>query len=115
MGLDILETADVIEILENYIEEKRPPIELRKQVDLSYKIENQSIIIFEIRSLWNNPKKSIESPIAKTTFVKSKTHWKIFWMRADLKWHNYKPKPFVRTLNKFIELVEQDEYGCFWG
>ncbi len=32
---------------------KRPPEEIRNQVDLSYHIEEQSVYIFEIRPEWN--------------------------------------------------------------
>ena len=49
MTLDIFKTVDIIEIMENFTEERRPPTEIRDELDLSYKIENQSIIIFEIR------------------------------------------------------------------
>jgi hypothetical protein len=115
MTLDILKMADAINILENYIDKKRPPLEMRNKLDLSYKIEGQSIVIFEIRPMWNNPEKTIESPIAKTTFIKSKNYWKLFWLRADLKWHSYQPTPIVKTLPKILEIVEEDKFGCFWG
>ena len=115
MPLYILTTADNIEVLENFVEEHRPPPHLRKTVDLCYKIENQSIIIYELRHHFDDPEKYIESPIAKTTFVKAKDQWKVFWMRADLKWHSYKPKPVLKTLRQFTAVVDADEYGCFWG
>jgi hypothetical protein len=115
MAFNILETAAIIETLENFIERRRPPVELRNKVDLSYKIENQSIIIFEKRAIWNNPEKYIESPVAKTTFIREKGHWKIFWIRANLKWYRYDPKSTVKKLEQFITTVDQDECGCFWG
>lgn len=115
MGFNILETAAIIELLENFIGRRRPPVELRTKLDLNYKIDNQSIIIFEKRVVWNNPEKYIESPIAKTTFIRNKGHWKIFWLRANLKWYIYEPMPTVKKLEKFIETVDQDKCGCFWG
>jgi hypothetical protein len=115
MALDVMKTAEIIETLENFIEKKRPPVEIRPKLDISYKIENQSVIIFEIRPRWNNPAEYHESAIAKTTFIHTKQYWKIFWMRADLKWHNYKPKPTVKYIQQFLDLVEEDKYGCFWG
>lgn len=115
MALDILITLDSIEVLENYIDKIRPKAELRDMVDLTYTIENQSIIIYEIRPHFSLPEQKFESHIAKTTFIKAKNHWKVYWMRADLKWHAYTPHPIVNTLKEFVALVEQDEYGCFWG
>jgi hypothetical protein len=35
--------------------------------------------------------------------------------RQDLKWHGYKPTPAVGTLEKFLEVIDKDKYGCFWG
>ncbi|HRH66950.1 MAG TPA: DUF3024 domain-containing protein [Bacteroidia bacterium] len=115
MVIDTLKTLEVIEAMENFISRKRPLEEIRNKVDLSYRIENQSIIIFEIRPAYNNPDKKLELDVAKTTFVKAKNHWKIFWMRADLKWHPYSPNEIVKSVNEFCELVEKDEHGCFWG
>ncbi len=90
-------------------------VKIRDQLDISYKIDGQSIIIYEIRPHWEDPNKKIESHIAKTTYIKSKNHWKIFWLRADLKWHSYRPQAIVKTLKEFNEIVEEDSYGCFWG
>jgi hypothetical protein len=32
-----------------------------------------------------------------------------------MKWHGYEPVPQVDTLQEFLELVEEDEFACFWG
>lgn len=115
MAIDIMQTLDVIEALENFLYKRRPPEELQNQVDIAYKIENQSVIIYEIRPLWNSPEEHIESAIAKTTYVKTKLHWNVFWMRSDMKWHTYQPKPFVKTIKEFTDLVDEDKHFCFWG
>jgi hypothetical protein len=36
--------------------EKRSPAHIRDQLRVDYKIQNQDIIIFEIRPQWNDPK-----------------------------------------------------------
>ena len=115
MKIDVIQAIDIIEVMENYLERIRPPENLRVQLDFMYRIEGQSIIIFEIRPDWQNATVSIECPVAKTTFVKSKNHWKIFWMRADSKWHNYKPNPIVKEIKDFVRIVEEDKYNCFWS
>ena len=112
---DILQTAEVIEACENLLQKRRPPEEMPHKVDLAYRIDKQSVLIFEIRSRWDKPKEFFESPVAKTTWGSSKNHWRIFWMRSDLKWHEYKPVPTVKTIYDFIELVDQDSLCCFWG
>ncbi len=115
MALDVIQAADTINALENFLEKRRPPEHIRSQVDLNYKIENQSVIIFEVRPHWQNRDKNIERPVAKTTWVNIQKVWKVYWMRSDLKWHSYDPKPIVKNIEGFLDAVDQDAHGCFWG
>ena len=69
----------------------------------------------EIRPVWNNHQEILRSPYAKATFVQSKSVWKIYWMRGNLKWVPYDPRPEVKTLKAFLKIVEEDAYGCFKG
>lgn len=103
------------QVVSAFIEKRRPPPHLRHQVDLSFRIENQSIELFEIRPRFNDPQQIIEIPIAKATWVKSRKVWRIFWQRSDLKWHSYQPLPEVTSLQEFVDAVDVDENACFWG
>jgi hypothetical protein len=115
MPITNLQTLEVIEVMENFISRNRPKEDIRHKVDLAYRIEDQSIIIYEIRPEWNKSEGIQHIDIAKTTFVKVRGEWKVYWLRADLKWHSYDPKPYVKSLKAFIKLVEDDAYSCFWG
>ncbi len=101
--------------LSEFIARRRPPEHLRAQVDLSFRIEDQSIVIFEIRPVFRRPAEKIECMVAKATYVKKTGEWKVYWQRADQKWHRYEPAPSVKTLEEFISLVDDDEWACFWG
>ena len=48
------------------------------------------------------------------TYGKTQQCWKVFWKRADLKWHGYEPAT-VATIDDFLTVVDQDTYCCFWG
>lgn len=115
MALDVLQAAETIEALENFLNRRRPPEEIRNELDLAYKIEDQSVIIHSIRPHWQNKSETTEEMVAKTTWVHTQKAWKVFWMRADLKWHGYEPKPVVKDIDEFLKLVDEDQYGCFWG
>ncbi len=115
MAIDVLKSLEMIETLENYIERVRPPLEIRKKLDIGYRIEGQSVFIVEIRPRWDKPDEYMELSVAKTTFVHKKNYWKIFWLRGNLKWYLYDPHPHVKTLREFLDIVEEDELGCFWG
>jgi len=115
MTLDITKSVDIIETMENHIAKIRPRPEIRHQLDIGYEIKDQSVFLHEIRPKWDNPKIIQTHDYAKATFVKDKNIWKVFWLRADLKWHSYKPKPTVNKLADFLKLVDEDEYCCFKG
>lgn len=102
-------------LIKQFISEQRPPEDIRDQVDLDYGIENQSIIIFEIRPRPDVTEEKMKLNVAKTTWVRRQQIWKLYWQRASLKWHKYEPLPRVDTLEKFIEEVDEDPYSCFWG
>lgn len=61
------------------------------------------------------PEEKMESPIAKATHTKNQGIWKIYWQRADLKWHRYDLNPEVETPEEFLDIVDKDECACFWG
>ena len=115
MALDLMKEVEIIEVMENYLINSRPPEELREEIDINYRVEDQSIIVFEIRPVWNNPSKKMESNAAKATFVKKENKWKIYWFMSDMKWHSYTPKPKVNKLKDFIKEIVEDKHGCFWG
>src|SRR5688572_14812191 len=102
MAIDNLQVLDIIEEMEGFLERKRPPENMRHQVDLGYKIEDQSIIVHEIRPLWEDSAKIIYPELAKATFVKTEDHWRIFWMREKKEWAPYDPLPIVKTVWEFV-------------
>lgn len=116
MAIDIFKTLEIIEVVENYVERIRPKEEhIRKELDISYRIEDQSVIIFEIRPKWNDATEILNIDVAKTTYVKSANNWKIFWKRASGLWESYKPNATVKTIAEFVQIVEEDKHSCFWG
>ena len=98
-----------------FIRKRRPPPHLRDEVDLAFRIVNQSVEIHEIRAHWEDASRKVESPIAKATYNKRRRNWKVFWRRADLKWHGYTPRLVVPSIEDFLDVVDKDEYGCFFG
>jgi len=54
-------------------------------------------------------------PFAKATCVKAQDCWKIFWMRASLKWQGYEPTPAVSSIDEILDVVDRDQYVCLWG
>lgn len=115
MALTAKETSDIEAAMADFMEKRRPPVEIRDRLDLAYRIEGQSVIIYDIRPCWRDPSNKIEGPVAKATFARKSNRWKIYWQRADLKWHGYPPHREALFFEEFLAVVDEDENGCFWG
>lgn len=115
MALNDLEHTRIEKTVAAFIEKRRPPPSVRPELDLGFRISGQSIELFEIRPQWDDPSQRMERPVAKATFVRTQRLWKIFWMRADLKWHGYQPHLYAQGIEEFLAVVARDEYARFWG
>lgn len=115
MAISEFEIKRIEKLVGQFVELRRPEPHIRNKLDIAFRIIDQSFVIYEIRPQWDNPEKIMEGPIAKVTYIKSKKVWKLFWMRADLKWHSYKPFPSSRHLEDILEVIGKDQHGCFWG
>ena len=101
--------------LEKFLEKHRPPTHIRLRIDIGYRINNQSVEIFEVRPYRKNPEETTETPVAKATYAKKHNHWVVYWRRADMKWHSYEPEPTVKRLEDFLDLISEDKHRCFFG
>ena len=116
MALSELETRRIAKTVEAFIEQRRPAPHIRPRLDLCFRIVGQSVEIFEVRPRrTDGPGEWIENNVAKATFIRSKNIWKVYWQRADLKWHRYPEAPEVGSINQFLALVAEDKYACFFG
>jgi hypothetical protein len=115
MALSIIEQSEVFLAGEAFLAQHRPPEAMREKLDLGYRIDGQSVFVFEIRPDWRNPKIIRHFNVAKATFVHNSQIWKVYWKRSDLKWHAYPPKPAVKTISVFFSEVSLDPAHCFFG
>ncbi len=115
MALSEFEIKKCEKSVGEFMKKRRPPAHVRNELDLGFRIQGQSVEIFEIRPMWRDPEKKIEEAVAKATYVRTQKVWKVYWQRADLKWHSYDPAPEVKSLEEFLDIVDRDEYACFFG
>lgn len=115
MAISEFEIKRIEKYVGEFIEKERPSPEIRNQLDLGFCITDQSFEIFEIRPRFDDPKVKIQTPVAKATYIKTKNIWKLYWKRADMKWHSYKPFPESKSIEKILETIKEDAHCCFWG
>lgn len=64
MAFNDIEIANIKRCMEFFMEKRRPAEHLRDELDLSYSIEDDSVVIFEVRRLtWSDGQ--AQEPIAK--------------------------------------------------
>lgn len=114
-GLPVSVLSDSEKQLKDFVESRRPEEHIRSELDIGYRITGKSFEIFEIRPRWKQPDITQEISVAKATYVKSRKIWKLYWMRADLKWHRYDPLPDTKSLQDVLNEIGEDPYCCFWG
>ena len=116
MAFSELERARIRKPLTEWLERRRPPPHIRPELDLAYRVSGQSIELFEVRPAWRGkPGEKAEHAVAKATYVKSQELWRIYWQRADLKWHRYEPFLSANSVEQFLSVVDADECACFFG
>lgn len=116
MTLSDFESKRLHKLVGAFVEARRPPPAMRSQIDLSFRITGQSVEIVEVRPAWQgHPGETTEQPVAKATYVKTQAMWRVYWQRADLKWHAYQPEPQVDNIERFLTLVAEDRHACFFG
>jgi hypothetical protein len=115
MSFSAQQTTDIEAAMSDFLARRRPPEEIRDRLDLGWRIEGQSVVIFSIRPSWRDESQKIEEPIAKATYVQSTNRWKIYCQRADTKWHSYPPHREAVFFEEFLTVVDEDKHGCYWG
>ena len=73
--------------------------------------EKQSYIVGHKRKRYFDESEYLDKT-CKITYVKKSDLWKLYWMRADLKWHLYEE---YKSFDDSLEEVKKDPNGCFWG
>lgn len=98
-----------------FLERRRPPPEIRGELDFRANISGAEVQIATVRPSYQDKSQKAEHPFARAKWVAKNKHWRLYWMRADLKWHSYKPMPEARTMAEILAEVDRDPFGCFFG
>lgn len=110
------EIADYTQILEKHFwSKRRPPLELRDKIREGQRFTDQTIDLFFVRPHWRRPEETVDSPIARIRYVRSRKMWQLYWIRGDGKWHRYVPYPDAITLEEALRVIEEDALCCFFG
>ncbi|KZM40809.1 hypothetical protein OA92_02200 [Marinomonas sp. SBI22] len=115
MALSKFEIKQCEQLINRFLEENRPSAHIKNEVDISCKLNNQTVEVLELRPHFKDKDIIIEQPIAKATYIKSKKIWHIYWQGSNLTWRRYEPCPKVSLLEDFFTLIKEDKHACFFG
>lgn len=115
MAFSEFEQFRIEKAIDAFMKQRRPRPDIREKLDLSARIERQSLVLYEVRPDWQDKTVIREHPFAKLTYVRTRNSWNIFWMRANLKWYGYEPEPSVRSIEEALQIVAEDKFACFFG
>ena len=101
--------------LRSFLDRCRPPAHIRSKLDIGYSVDGQVVEVFEIRPDWKDEKIIRNHAFARLRFFKSRGLWRLYWLRANLKWDIYEPHADHKHLERALAVIEADEYGCFFG
>ena len=84
-------------------------------MSLEYRVNRHNVELFERRSRWDGKPGFTETPVAKFAFVRTSGKWRLFWMRANLKWMAYESESTNGDIAELASEVDADSWGCFFG
>ena len=116
MAFTEIEITGHMKVLEDsFWSRRRPPLHLRDKVREGQRFTDQAIELFIVRPAFNRPGEHTEEFIAKVLYDRSQAVWRIFWKRADGKWHGYQPCPKAKSLADALHVIDEDVHHCFFG
>lgn len=113
MALSELDQRRIEKQVGEFVDARRPPPDIRPQIDIGYRLDNQAVELFERRRSMRGHR--IEEEFARLVYVKSRDVWKLYWKRADLRWHRYTPFPESTRLDVLLQEIDEDPNACFFG
>lgn len=111
MAFNDIELAQINQCMDFFMEKRRPPVFVRDEVDLQYRIQGLNVIIYQVRYV---DFRAFESPIAKIMLNRAECCWEVFWMSPSNEWITDIKEP-IQSFSDAIKVVEDDVRGCFFG
>ena len=93
-----------------FLSKRRPPPEVRDKLDYRADINGQEVHIISVRPAYGDPARKSELPIARVRWFGTQKVWRLYWMRADMKWHSYEPLPESSSIATLLEEVDRDPH-----
>jgi hypothetical protein len=115
MALSVTQVQECLRATGAFIAKRRPAPHIREKLDYRAEIDGSTVTVISVRPRFDNPSQKMDRPIARIRWIGTQKKWQMYWMRADLKWHTYKPATAIKSIGDALEEVHRDPYCCFFG
>ncbi|OBU07098.1 DUF3024 domain-containing protein [Morganella psychrotolerans] len=113
MAFNDIEVAQIKQCMNYFMEKYRPPKHIRDEHDLQYRIEDDSVVIFDVRQLaWSSG--TVEEMLAKITINRVSNSWSLFWSTENNEWRHYDAK-MIGSFSDAIKIIDEDATHRFFG
>lgn len=114
MPLPAIEKKLVEQTLSQYCEKKIPP-HVRDKVRLCYRFRGNSVTLFEMRPVFDNPDKWVDICVAQFRYDDRTKLWTLYCADRNSRWHLYDEIDPAKSLQTLLDEVEEDPTAIFWG
>jgi hypothetical protein len=73
MALSEFEIKKIEKAVSQFLDDRRPPIAIRNELDFGWRLDKHSFFFFERRPIWNNPSEYQDLDCIKATFVRTQS------------------------------------------
>lgn len=95
---------------------KRVPVHLRNQVNVTFETRANNITLYENRAPWRPGLiEWTKSKVAQIRYDEKKAMWTLYCPDRNGKWHEYESLPPTKNLDRIIEEIDADPTRIFWG
>jgi hypothetical protein len=115
MALTELQLRECLRAVGAFISKRRPRPAIRDKLDYRADIDGVNVTIVAVRPAYKDATRLVDEPVARTRWIGTRQVWRLYWMRADLKWHRYEPFPESPRIAAVLSEVDSDPHGCFFG
>jgi len=100
--------------LKSYCDNRVSP-EVRDKVRVCFRIEEDSVTLYEERPALMKPGTLVESNVSKFEYDAKTTMWTLYCRDQYSHWHKYDVFEPSLDFDDLLQEVEEDPTGIFWG
>ena len=114
MPISSFEQRRVSKILALYCDKRVPP-HVRDQLELRFRFEGNSVVLYERRPSLARSGEWVEPEVAKFRFFVGRQEWVLYWQNRYLEWKRYDLIGPSRRFEDLLAEVNADPTAIFWG